>query len=163
MARVSLRLMLRRKLLWGLFALGLLVFFFFYAQYLVVWITNQMATETVRFAGIPVGRVLVQTAVVSGGLAAHAGFSEVAGLTGNLSRDLSPGFGYTGIVVAMLALLHPLGVVLAALFVAGIFVGADSMSRVAEVPSYIADVILAGALLFMVTAVGLTRWRVRWR
>ena len=55
MARVSLKLMARRKLLWGLFALGLLVFFFFfYAQYLVVWITNQLATETVRFAGIPV-------------------------------------------------------------------------------------------------------------
>src|SRR5215211_9281136 len=55
MARVSVRLMLRRRLLWGLFALGLLVFFFFfYAQYLVVWITNQLTTETVRFAGIPV-------------------------------------------------------------------------------------------------------------
>ena len=55
MARVSLKLMFRRKLFWGLFALGLLVFFFFfYAQYLVVWITNQLATETVRFAGIPV-------------------------------------------------------------------------------------------------------------
>ncbi|MBA4187217.1 MAG: hypothetical protein C0467_04280 [Planctomycetaceae bacterium] len=55
MARVSIKLMIRRRLLWGLFALGLLVFFFFfYAQYLVVWITNQLATETVRFAGIPV-------------------------------------------------------------------------------------------------------------
>ena len=55
MARVSMRLMIRRRLLWGLFALGLLVFFFFfYAQYLVVWITNQLSTETVRFAGIPV-------------------------------------------------------------------------------------------------------------
>ena len=55
MARVSLRLMFRRWQLWGLFALGLLVFsFFFYAQYLVVWITTQLTTETVRFAGIPV-------------------------------------------------------------------------------------------------------------
>jgi ABC-type transport system involved in multi-copper enzyme maturation permease subunit len=55
MARVSMNLMIRRRLLWGLFALGLLIFFFFfYAQYLVVWITNQLATETVRFAGIPV-------------------------------------------------------------------------------------------------------------
>jgi ABC-type transport system involved in multi-copper enzyme maturation permease subunit len=55
MARVSLKLMFRRRLLWGLFALALLVFcFFFYAQYLVVWITNQLATETVRFAGVPV-------------------------------------------------------------------------------------------------------------
>ena len=55
MAEASLRLLLRRRLLWGLFGLALLVFFFFfYAQYLVVWITNQLATETVRFVGIPV-------------------------------------------------------------------------------------------------------------
>ncbi len=55
MARVSMRLMLRRRLLWGLFGLALLIFFFFfYAQYLVVWITNQLSTETVRFAGVPV-------------------------------------------------------------------------------------------------------------
>ncbi len=55
LARASLKLLLRRRLMWGLFALALLVFFFFfYAQYLVVWIANQLATETVRFAGIPV-------------------------------------------------------------------------------------------------------------
>ncbi len=55
MARVSLWLLARQKLLWGLFALALLVFFFFfYAQYLVVWITSQLANETVRFGGIPV-------------------------------------------------------------------------------------------------------------
>ena len=122
-----------------------------------------LGAEAARFAGIPVERVLLWTALLSGGLAALGGFSEVAGLKGNLSRDLSPGFGYTGIIVAMLALLHPLGVVLAALFVAGVFVGADSMSRAAGVPSYIADVLLAAALLFMVVAVGLSRYRIRWR
>ncbi|WP_370158664.1 ABC transporter permease, partial [Salipiger bermudensis] len=118
---------------------------------------NQQAA---RFAGIPVGRVLIKTALISGGLAALAGFSEVAGLKGNLTSDLSPDFGYTGIIVAMLALLHPLGVVVSALFVAGIFVGADSMSRAAEVPTYIADILLAAALLFMVLAILLTRYRV---
>lgn len=59
----------------------------------------------------------------------------------------------------MLALLHPLGVVISALFVAGIFVGADSMSRAAGVPTYIADILLATALLFMVLAILLTRFR----
>ena len=103
---------------------------------------------------------MVKTALLSGGLAALAGFSEVAGLKGNLTLDLSPGFGYTGIIVAMLALLHPLGVVVSALFVAGIFVGADSMSRAAGVPAYIADILLAAALLFMVLAILLTRFRV---
>ena len=115
--------------------------------------------EAAAFAGIPVGAVMVKTALISGGLAALAGFSEVAGLRGNLTLDVSPGFGYTGIIVAMLALLHPLGVVGTALFVAGIFVGADSMSRVAEVPTYIADILVAVALLFMVLALAMTRFR----
>ena len=92
-----------------------------------------------------------------------AGFSEVAGLKGNLTLDLSPGFGYTGIVVAMLAMLNPLGVVASAIFVAGIFVGADAMSRSAGVPSYIAQVMVATALLTMVTAIMLTRYRIKWR
>ena len=116
--------------------------------------------QAARFAGMPVNRVLVQTALLSGGLAALAGWSEVAGLKGHLSLDLSPGFGYTGIIVAMLAMLHPLGVVVTALFVAGVFVGSDSMSRAAGVPTYIADMLLATAFLFMVLAIALTRVRV---
>jgi simple sugar transport system permease protein len=116
--------------------------------------------KAAAFAGISVNIVLVKTALLSGGLAALAGFSEVAGLKGSLTLDLSPGFGYTGIIVAMLALLHPLGVIFAALFVAGIFVGADSMSRAASVPTYLADIMLATALLLMVLAIMLTRFRV---
>lgn len=119
--------------------------------------------EAARFAGIPVSKVLMKTALLSGGLAALAGFSEVAGLKGNLTLDLSPGFGYSGIVVAMLAMLNPLGVALSAIFVAGIFVGADAMSRSAGVPSYIADVMVATALLTMVTAILFSRFRLRWR
>ena len=117
--------------------------------------------EAARFAGIPVNPVILKTALLSGGLAAMAGFSEVAGLKGSLTQDLSPGYGYTGIVVAMLALLHPLGVVVAALFVAAIFVGADSMSRAAGVPTYLADIMLASALLLTVLAILITKFRVR--
>ncbi|WP_297770249.1 ABC transporter permease [uncultured Roseovarius sp.] len=138
----------------------------------LVWIVERRTTlgyemravglnrEAARFAGIPVNMVLIKTALLSGGLAALAGFSEVAGLKGSLTLDLSPGFGYTGIIVAMLALLNPLGVVAAALFVAGIFVGADSMSRAVGVPTYLADIMLATALLLMVLAILLTRFRV---
>jgi len=116
-----------------------------------------------RFFGMPVNLVLVKTALLSGGLAGLAGASEVMGLKGNLTLDLSPGFGYSGIVVAMLALLHPLGVIVAALFVAGMFVGADAMSRTAGVPNYIAQVMVATALLTMVVAMMFTRFRLRWR
>ena len=78
-------------------------------------------------AGIAVNRTLLGVALVSGGFAGLAGVSEVAGLKGYLTADISPGFGYTGIVVAMLAGLSPLGVVIAALFIAAVFVGADNV------------------------------------
>ncbi len=154
------------RLHWG-FALALIAA-------VVVWVIQSRTTlgyemravgqnrQAAEFAGIPVGRVILKTALLSGGLAALAGFSEVAGLRGNLSLDLSPGFGYTGIIVAMLALLNPIGVVISAIFVAGVFVGADSMSRAAGVPTYIANIMLATALLTMVLAIALTRFRVRW-
>jgi simple sugar transport system permease protein len=119
--------------------------------------------EAARFLGMPVNSVLMKTAFLSGGLAALAGFSEVSGLKGNLTLDLSPGFGYSGIVVAMLAMLNPIGVVFSAIFVAGVFVGAAAMSRSAGVPSYIADVMVAISLLTMVIAIMLSRYRVRWR
>ncbi|MGI9367419.1 MAG: ABC transporter permease [Ruegeria sp.] len=152
------------RLHWG-FALAIM-------SALCVWVIQTRSTlgyemravglnkQAAGFAGIPVNLVLVKTALLSGGLAALGGFSEVAGLKGSLTLDLSPGFGYTGIIVAMLALLNPLGVVIAALFVAGIFVGADSMSRAADVPTYLADIMLAVALLLMVLAIMLTRFRV---
>jgi simple sugar transport system permease protein len=113
------------------------------------------------FAGMPVDRVMLKVALISGGLAGLAGYGEVAGLKGNLTLDLSPGFGYGGIVVAMLAQLHPLGVVAGAVFVAGVFVGADAMSRSAGVPNYIADVMVASALICMLIAMLLVRYRVR--
>ena len=54
---------------------------------------------------------VLRVALLSGALAGLAGVGEVAGLKGYLTSDLSPGFGYAGIVVAMLAGLSPLGVV----------------------------------------------------
>jgi ABC-type transport system involved in multi-copper enzyme maturation permease subunit len=55
MARVALRIMVRRKLFWGLYALAALIFFFFfYGQYLVVWIQLQTANQTVRLGGLPI-------------------------------------------------------------------------------------------------------------
>ncbi|MCB2052855.1 MAG: ABC transporter permease [Geminicoccaceae bacterium] len=114
-----------------------------------------------RFAGMAVDRVMLRVAVISGALAGLAGAVEVAGLKGYLTQDLSPGYGYAGIVVATLAQLHPLGVLLSALFVAAIFVGADSMSRAIGISSYIADLIVATALLTMLLAGLVTRYRIR--
>jgi ABC-type uncharacterized transport system permease subunit len=119
---------------------------------------NARAAE---FAGVSLPRTIMGVALLSGGLAGLAGAIEVMGVTGGVTTTMSPGFGYAGIVVAMLAALHPVGVVAAAVFVATVFVGADAMSRATGVPSFIADVIVALALLTMLVALLFTSYRVR--
>ncbi len=113
------------------------------------------------FAGVPVTGTVVLVAMLSGALAGLAGAIEVAGRTSYVTLDMSPGYGYSGIVIAMLAGLHPIGVLAAGVFVAGVLVGADSMSRAIGVPTYIADVIVATSLLSVLVATLLTQYRVR--
>ncbi len=115
------------------------------------------------FAGVPVTRTVVMVALLSGALAGLAGAIEVAGRTSYVTLDMSPGYGYSGIVVAMLAGLHPIGVIVASIFIAGVLVGADSMSRAIGVPTYLADVIVAVSLICVLVATLLTQYRLRWR
>jgi general nucleoside transport system permease protein len=119
---------------------------------------NQAAA---RFAGIGVTRVMLLVGILSGALAGLAGASEVAGLKGYLTADMSRGFGYAGIVVAMVASLAPLAVIPSAIFIAGIFVGADTMGRTLGVSNYIADLIVALALLCVLVSGLFLRFRIR--
>jgi general nucleoside transport system permease protein len=118
--------------------------------------------KAAAFAGVPITRTVILVAMLSGALAGLAGAIEVAGRTSYVTLDMSPGYGYSGIVIAMLAALHPLGVLAASVFVAGVLVGADSMSRAVGVPTYIADVIVATSLIAVLVATLLTQYRVRW-
>jgi len=120
-----------------------------------------LSAPAAAFAGISLPRNLMGVALFSGALAGLAGSVEVLGVTASVTTTMSPGFGYAGIVVAMLAALHPAGVVVAAIFVATVFVGADAMSRATGVPSFIADVIVALCLLTMLVALLFTTYRVR--
>ena len=115
------------------------------------------------FAGVPITRTVVLVAMLSGALAGLAGAIEVAGRSGYVTLEMSPGYGYSGIVIAMLAALNPLGVLVASVFIAGVLVGADSMSRAMAVPTYLADVMVATSLLSVLVATMLTQYKIRWR
>ncbi|RUU15418.1 ABC transporter permease [Mesorhizobium sp. M6A.T.Ca.TU.002.02.2.1] len=117
--------------------------------------------EAARYGGIHVERVLISTALLSGALAGLAGVGEVGGVHFQVMSDISPGYGYSGIVVAMLARLNPLGVVPAALFLAAVMTGAEAMSRATGVPAFLSDVIQGTALLAMLVALLFTAYRIR--
>jgi ABC-type uncharacterized transport system permease subunit len=150
----------------GLFwAMGLAVALWALLKYTVLGFDIRAMGANARaaaFAGVPVTRTVVLVAVLSGALAGLAGAIEVAGRTSYVTLDMSPGYGYTGIVIAMLAALNPMGVLAAAVFVAGVLVGADTMSRAVGVPTYIADVIVAASLISVLVATLMTQYRLVW-
>jgi simple sugar transport system permease protein len=114
-----------------------------------------------RFAGIRVERTFLRVALVSGAIAGIAGVSEVAGIQFRLTAGLSPGFGYTGIVVAMLGGLAMPGVLLAGLLLGDLAVGASTAIRSLQVPSQLGAVVQGTLLLVVVGAIALYRRRSR--
>lgn len=121
-----------------------------------------MGLEAARFAGVNVNSTVLTAAMVSGGIAGLAGVTEVAGIQFHLIDAISPGYGYTGIIIAMLGGLNPFGVGLAALFIGLLSTGGQTVSRALGVPAYLGDVVQAALLLVTLGAFVLQNYRIRW-
>jgi simple sugar transport system permease protein len=122
-----------------------------------------LGLEAARFAGVDVGRTMLTAALISGGIAGLAGVSEVAGIHFHLIEGISPGYGYTGIIIATLGGLHAAGVALAALFIGLIDTGAQTVSRALGVPVYLGDVVQAALLLVTLGMFLLQNYRLRFQ
>lgn len=102
-------------------------------------------------SGISLYNSIILSALISGGLAGLAGVSEIAGLHHKLIEGLSPNYGYTAIIVALLGRNHPLGVVIAAIGISALQVGSLSMQRSAGIPNSISSIIM-GAIVILILA-----------
>ena len=114
-----------------------------------------------RFAGFSAGRMVFFAFIVSGALAGLAGIVEVSGAIGELRPTISPGYGFTAIIVAFLGRLNPLGIVAAGLIVALSYLGGEAAQISLGISDKVANV-FQGVLLFCVLACDtLVRYRVR--
>ncbi|HEV2644245.1 MAG TPA: ABC transporter permease, partial [Candidatus Elarobacter sp.] len=110
-----------------------------------------------RSAGsIDVGRVATRAFIVSGAIAGVAGAVEVCGVTFALYENISPGYGYTAIAVALLAALDPRWVIVTGLVFGALEAGAGALQRDMNIPSTVASVIEALVILVLV---GVSQWR----
>jgi general nucleoside transport system permease protein len=101
-------------------------------------------------AGINVTGMTIWAFGVSGALAGLAGYMEVVGVQHRMIENLSPGYGYTGIIVALLGQTSPLGVLSSAILFAALQVGATTMEAAAGVPSTLATIIQGLVVLFVI-------------
>ncbi len=97
-----------------------------------------------RFAGVAL--------LISGAVAGLAGALEVGGVSYALYQNLSPGYGFTAIAVALLARGHPLGIVASGILFGALEAGAGAMQRDAGVPSVTVYVVEAVVILVVLVA-----------
>ncbi|MDQ2682546.1 MAG: ABC transporter permease, partial [Chloroflexota bacterium] len=114
-----------------------------------------------RYAGMRTGRAIIVVLTLSGAIAGIAGMSEVAGIGHSLQRTISPGYGYTAIIVAWLARLNPIAIIVVSFGMATILVGSDQLQSAIGLPGSVGPM-LQGAILFCLLASDFfTRFTVR--
>ncbi|MDJ0610380.1 MAG: ABC transporter permease [Kiloniellales bacterium] len=119
------------------------------------------APKAAGFAGFSRKAMIWLTLLAAGGLAGLAGLFEVSGPIGQLMPTVSPGYGFTAIIVAFLGRLHPLGILLAGLIVALSYLGGETVQIELGLPQAVTGVFQGLLLFFLLASDVLIRYRVR--
>ena len=113
-----------------------------------------------RHAGVHSHRMIWQSLLIGGGFAGLAGVIEATGTIGQLMPDISPGYGFTAIIVAFLGRLHPAGVLLAGIAIAVTYIGGEGAQISVGLPKAVTG-LFQGIILFYLLAFDLfTRYRI---
>ena len=119
------------------------------------------APAAARFAGFSRKRIIWFSLLVGGGLAGLAGTFEVSGPIGQLIPVISPGYGFTAIIVAFLGRLHPLGIIASGLLMALSYIGGENAQVEVGLPQSVTGVFQGLLLFFLLASDFLVRYRVR--
>lgn len=119
--------------------------------------------EAARYAGMDYRKVALLVMLISGGLAGLAGMGEVAGIHFRLRppEALSPGYGFTAIIVAWLARLNPLAAMLTAFLLGGLLVGGDAIQIALNLPAATVQIFNGVILLFVIASELFNQYRLR--
>ena len=114
-----------------------------------------------RHAGFSLNRMVWFCFMFAGGAAGLAGIIEVSGPIGQLQPSISPGYGFTAIIVAFLGRLHPLGVLFAGLLLALSYLGGEAAQILLGLPLAVTGVFQGMLLFFLLACDVLIHYRIR--
>lgn len=112
--------------------------------------------------GLPMTRVLLAAALISGGLAGLAGFTLCAGVEYRMTQSFFSGYGFSGILIAFLARNNPLGALVTAILVGVLFVAGQSLQVFYGIPGAMVQLIQAVIVISVAASDFFVRHRVRW-
>jgi len=141
---------------------ALLVYYFLYHTTTGYEIRSTGFNERfARFGGINVFRVIVLCQVIMGFLAAFGGMTEVMGIHRRFLWQNSPGYGWDGIIVAIIARNHPLLIIPASFFLSYMRVGGRVLNLMSDVPAEMVQVIQSIIILLITAEAFLSQWKYR--
>jgi len=108
--------------------------------------------EAAKYAHYPVNRYLIIAMLLSGAVAALAGFSQVSAIEGRLRSGLSPGYGYSGFLVCWLSRQNPLAIIITAVLLGGFLSGADSLQLSEKLPFATVNILQGAIFLFLLAS-----------
>jgi simple sugar transport system permease protein len=114
-----------------------------------------------RFAGFSSRGMIWFSMLFSGALAGLAGISEVSGSIGHLQPSISPGYGFTAIIVAFLGRLNPLGIIASGLVLALTYLGGEGAQLSIGVSDKVTRVFQGLLLFFVLSCDTLIHYRIR--
>jgi simple sugar transport system permease protein len=121
-----------------------------------------LAPDAARYAGYSARRAIWIALLAGGAAAGLAGATEVAGPLGQLNDRWTPGYGFTAIIVAALGRLHPVGIVLAALLMALLYIGGEAAQIVLQLPAAVSRVFQGLLLMALLACEVLVNYRFAW-
>lgn len=119
------------------------------------------APNAAKYVGFSQNKLIWFSLLVGGGLAGLAGVAEVAGPIGQLLPSISPGYGFTAIIVAFLGRLHPVGVLLAGLVMALSYIGGETAQIEIGLPAAVTGLFQGILLFFLLACDVLTHYKIR--
>jgi len=150
---------------WGIIlslTFAFLVYYFLYHTTLGYEIrTTGFNLRFAKFGGINVFKIIILSQVISGFIAGLGGMTEVMGIHRRFNWQLSPGYGWDGIVVAIIGRNHPLLIIVASLFLSYLSIGGQVLNLLTDIPSEII-VVIQSIIIFLITAEAfLSQWKYR--
>jgi len=119
------------------------------------------APQAARHVGFRQKRMVWFTLLLGGGLSGLAGLFEVAGPIGQLQSSISPGYGFTAIIVAFLGRLHPVGILFGGLIMALTYLGGELAQITLGLPNAVTGLFQGILLFFLLACDVLTKYRIR--
>lgn len=114
-----------------------------------------------RYKGINIKNISLIVLVISGAISGFAGGIEILGIHHKLIFGFSTGFGFTGILIALLGRMHPIGVILASIFFGALHNGASAMQIYSDVPRSLVNLIMGLIIIMLLLWEAIFTYRVR--